>query len=491
MTISLYQSVLFCVTFSLFLKMPLAADMKKCMKHDDYKGHLEVVRVQSSTYQNMKSDGSVDKRYYEDTYVLLNVGREALCSVDFMLVLPTTDKTEFRSKLSGLPPGASPRETIDNLVPPSPSKGNDQPSMEIYAMEGMKVEIETNPNALYPKVTGRGRGHNNRQLAEKDSNDGLNKQEDSSIITGSLPDLYLAPNDADMFGFTLYSIDKDAPTILPELCVVSYQVCNTETMTEGQNEQMEDMAKLDESLTTSMEEMKRSSIHPRKKISAETGEIDGFPIPGGLHPVRRQLDERVSSNGPSDPIRVGNRDETMMAQYKYKKRPKWHSGWMSQEQIKLGVHPIPVNHGGKKKMKPLYNQRYPINSKLNDPHTVRIGGMDVVDWRPSKASRFDIVIVERPENRETEDYLALPREEDEKNSEAEDYIPLSREKFDVAIVDRPEDKQTEDYLALPREEDEEDEVEENSETEDYEFVPRNDHGPGGDHAVRRTRYLRR
>merc|ERR1711988_1777470 len=108
---------------------------------------------------------------------------------------------------------------------------------------------------------------------------------------------------------------------------------------------------------------------------------------------------------------------------------------------------------------------------------------------------------------------ALPREEDEKNSEAEDYIPLSREKFDVAIVDRPEDKQTEDYLALPREEDEEgeveensetedylalpreedeeDEVEENSETEDHEFVPRNDHGPGGDHAVRRTRYLRR
>merc|ERR1712137_645048 len=244
---------------------------------------------------------------------------------------------------------------------------------------------------------------------------------------------------------------------------------------------------------------------------------------GGLHPVRRQLDERVSSNGPSDPIRVGNRDETMIAQYKYKKRPKWHSGWMSQEQIKLGVHPIPVNHGGKKKIKPLYNQRYPINSKLNDPHTVRIGGMDVVDWRPSKASRFDIVIVERPENRETGDYLALPREEDEKNSETEDYIPLSREKFDVKVVDRPDDRQTKDYLALPREEEEEeeDEDEENSETEDYlalprekeeedeensetedylalpretedyEFVPRNDHGPGGDHAVRRTRYLRR
>merc|ERR1712227_692528 len=319
---------------------------------------------------------------------------------------------------------------------------------EIYAMEGMKVEIETNPNALYPKVTGRGRGRDNRKLQEKDSNDQFNKQEDSSIISGSLPDLYLAPNDADMFGFTLSSIDKDAPTVLPELCVVSYQVCNTETMTEGQNEQMEDMNKLDESLTTSTEERKRSSIHPRKKISADTGEIDGFPIPGGLHPVRRQLDERVSSNGPSDPIRVGNRDETMIAQYKYKKRPKWHSGWMSQEQIKLGVHPIPVNHGGKKKMKPLYNQRYPINSKLNDPLTVRIGGMDVVDWRPSKASRFDITIVDRPENKETEDYLALPREEDE-----EDEVE--------------ENSETEDYLTLPREEDEEDEDEENSETEDY------------------------
>merc|ERR1712146_858375 len=167
-------------------------------------------------------------------------------------------------------------------------------------------------------------------------------------------------------------------------------------------------------------------------------------------------------------IRVGNRDQTIMAQYKYKQRPKWHSGWMSQEQIKLGVHPIPVNHGGQKKMKPLYNQKYPINAKLTDPHTVRIGGIDVVDWRPSKASRFDIVVVETPENRETEDYLALPREEEEDEDE--------------------DNSETEDYLALPQE-DEEDE--ENSETEDYEFVPRNDHGPGGDHAVRKTRYLRR
>merc|ERR1712054_497414 len=98
----------------------------------------------------------------------------------------------------------------------------------------------------------------------------------------------------------------------------------------------------------------------------------------------------------------------------------------------------------------------------------RIGGIDVVDWRPSKASRFDIVVVETPENRETEDYLALPREEEEDEDE--------------------DNSETEDYLALPRE-DEEDE--ENSETEDYEFVPRNDHGPGGDHAVRKTRYLRR
>merc|ERR1711901_1236 len=145
-------------------------------------------------------------------------------------------------------------------------------------------------------------------------------------------------------------------------------------------------------------------------------------------------------------------------------------------------------------MKPLYNQRYPINSKLNDPHTVRIGGMDVVDWRPSIASRFDVTIVDRPEDKQTEDYLALPREEDEEgeveeNSETEDYLTLPRE--DDEEYEDEENSETEDYLALPREEDEEDEVEENSETEDYEFVPRNDHGPGGDHAVRRTRYLRR
>merc|ERR1712146_817299 len=225
-----------------------------------------------------------------------------------------------------------------------------------------------------------------------------------------------------------------------------------------------------------------------------------------------------------------------------------HSGWMSQEQMKLGVRPIPVNHGGrgKKKMKPLYNQRYPINTKLNDPHTVRMGGMDVVHWMPSKASRFDVVvtetpedrqtedyefvprndhgpggghavrktrylspenfdvtIVDRPEDRQTEDYLAIPRgdEEDEQNSETEDYLAIPREDEEDEQNSETEDyplpredeedeqnSETEDYLALPRE-DEEDE--QNSETEDYEFVPRNDHGPGGDHAVRKTRYLRR
>merc|ERR1711988_600414 len=470
-----HQSVLFCVTFSLLLKMSFAADMNECMKYDDYNNLLEVVRVQSSTYQNMKADGSVDKRYYEDTYVLLNVGDEALCNVDFMLVLPTTDKTEIRSK----------REANNNLVPPSPSKGNDQPSMEIYAMKGMKVELETNPNSLYPKVTGRG----HRKLADKDSNDRLNKQEDLSIIHGYLPDLYLGPNDADMFGFTLSSMNEDGPTMLPELCVVSYQVCNTETMTEGQYEQMEDLAKVDQSLTTSMEEMKRGALHPRKKTSAGASETHELPISGGLHPVREESDERVSSNGPSDNIRVENRDQTMMAQYKYKKRPKWHSGWMSQEQMKLGVRPIPVNHGGrnghKKKMKPLYNQRYPINTKFNDPHTVRIGGMDVVEWMPSKASRFDVAIVDRPEDTQTEDYLAIPRgdEENIENSETEDYLAIPRED-----EEDEQNSETEDYLALPREDEENIE---NSETEDYEFVPRNDHGPGGDHAVRKTRYLRR
>merc|ERR1712146_353504 len=281
--------------------------------------------------------------------------------------------------------------------------------------------------------------------------------------------------------------NEDGPTMLPELCVVSYQVCNTETMTEGQYEQMEDLAKVDQSLTTSMEEMKRGALHPRKKTSAGASETHELPISGGLHPVREESDERVSSNGPSDNIRVENRDQTMMAQYKYKKRPKWHSGWMSQEQMKLGVRPIPVNHGGrgKKKMKPLYNQRYPINTKLNDPHTVRIGGMDVVDWRPSKASRFDIVVTETPEDRQIEDYLAIPRgqEEDIESSETEDYESIPRED-----EEDEENSETEDYLAIPREDEEDIE---SSETEDYEFVPRNDHGPGGDHAVRKNRYLRR
>merc|ERR1712146_437732 len=120
--------------------------------------------------------------------------------------------------------------------------------------------------------------------------------------------------------------------------------------------------------------------------------------------------------------------------------------------------------------------------------------MGVVDYIPLSREKFDVAIVDRPEDKQTEDYLALPREEDEEgeveeNSETEDYLTLPREE-DEEDGDE-ENSETEDYLALPREEDEEDEVEENSETEDYEFVPRNDHGPGGDHAVRRTRYFRR
>merc|ERR1712054_597020 len=113
------------------------------------------------------------------------------------------------------------------------------------------------------------------------------------------------------------------------------------------------------------------------------------------------------------------------------------------------------------------------------------------------------------ESSETEDYLAIPRgqEEDIESSETEDYefVPRndhgpggdhavrktryhSPENFDVTIVDRPEDRQTEDYLAIPRGQEED---VENSETEDYLAIPREDHGPGGDHAVRKTRYLRR
>merc|ERR1712066_421976 len=68
--------------------------------------------------------------------------------------------------------------------------------------------------------------------------------------------------------------------------------------------------------------------------------------------------------------------------------------------------------------------------------------------------------LEEEESSETEDYLAIPREEGEEEESSE----------------------TEDYLAIPREEEEEGE---SSETEDYLALPRGDLGPGGDHAVRK------
>merc|ERR1712146_342653 len=129
--------------------------------------------------------------------------------------------------------------------------------------------------------------------------------------------------------------------------------------------------------------------------------------------------------------------------------------------------------------------------------------------RNRRLSRHSPRTGEDIESSETEDYEFVPRND---HGPGGDHAVrknryLSPEKFDVTIVDRPEDRQTEDYLAIPREDEEDEENSEtedylaiprgqeedieSSEIEDYEFVPRNDHGPGGDHAVRKTRYLRR
>merc|ERR1711916_349732 len=108
------------------------------------------------------------------------------------------------------------------------------------------------------------------------------------------------------------------------------------------------------------------------------------------------------------------------------KRPKWHMhSWMVPERIKLGVHPIPVNHGGKKgkmQIKSSYKERYPSNTNFavderypvntNMPvemQSEQTDGIDIINWMPAQASRFDVAIVDRPEYLETDMYLALPR----------------------------------------------------------------------------------
>ena len=468
----------------------------KCMKYDDYNNLLELVRIQSSTYQNMKSDGSISGKYYEDTYVLLNVGNEALCNVDFMLVLPPTNmnNNEVRTKLSGLPPGASPKENIKKSELPYPAKNNnDKSPMNIYTMEGVEMKMETNPHAIYPKVTGKRHKSGDRNLVTENDSNTKSKEEEKQepwIISGSLPDLYLAPNDADMFGFTLFSKDENAPILLQELCIVSYQTCTIDSMNNEQKEQKEDVMRMDQNRLANMEEHKRTNHHPRRtQTSIETGERRGGMYgPGGSHAVRKVQQD----------------------QYRSRKRPKWHyGGWMTPEQIKLGVHPIPVNHGNrnsKKKMNPrmnpLFNERYPVNTNFRQMDN-EMDKTDVINWGLAK---FDVVVLDHPgdletemnwyppffyssrlafprveeeESSETEDYLALPREEEEESSETEDYLALPRE-------EEEESSETEDYLALPREEEEE-----SSETEDYLALPGEDHGPGGDHAVRKkTRFLR-
>merc|ERR1719198_70939 len=167
----------------------------------------------------------------------------------------------------------------------------------------------------------------------------------------------------------------------------------------------------------------------------------------------------------------------------------------NQDKIKYGVHPIPVNHGGKnkgkKKMTTTTDGRYPV------PSHSKVFGADVVNWSPVKTGRFqneafkfDVAIVqtnqkylalprgEEEEDTESEDYLAIPRGEEEEETESEDYLALPREEEQNEDANEMEDRESEDYLALPREEEQNEDANENdaenmdSETEDYLALPR-------------------
>merc|ERR1711918_88124 len=192
-------------------------------------------------------------------------------------------------------------------------------------------------------------------------------------------------------------------------------------------------------------------------------------------------------------------------------RPRYHESWYvglitpgpemepssssipnpNQDKIKYGVHPIPVNHGGKnkgkKKMTTTTDGRYPV------PSHSKVFGADVVNWSPVKAGRFqneafkfDVAIVQTNQK-----YLALPREEEE-DTESEDrelgpggvHANGSAEENDAENMD----SETEDYLALPRGEEEE-ENEMDTESEEYTH-PRGELGPGGEHANRKRRFRR-
>jgi hypothetical protein len=532
----------FSMALSLLLQMQVSiADPQspKCMKRNAYGDDLELVRVQSTTYQDMTADGEVDKRYYEDTYVILNVGSEPLCNVDFMLVLPTDGKND---KTTILPQGATSKASVNMLPPGATTKTTagkkSEGGMKVYATEGMNMEI--NPDALYPKVTGRGRNGKRGLKEEKDSTI-TETETDMVSISGNLPDLYIAPDDANMFGFTLSSMDKDAPMMLPELCIVSYQSCNTETMSDEQKEQMvldeRMMHEADADIETKSSGVKRpkKEPHPMKMYG-----------PGGSHANRKLEEEPRNPHGP------GGDHANRKRQLKTTVRPRYHESWYvglitpgpemepssssipnpNQDKIKYGVHPIPVNHGGKnkgkKKMTTTTDGRYPV------PSHSKVFDADVVNWSPVKAGRFqneafkfDVAIVqtnqkylalprEEEEDTESEDYLAIPRGEEEEETESEDYLTLPREEEQNEDANEMEDRETEDrelgpggvhangsaeendaenmdsetedYLALPRGEEEE-ENEMDTESEEYTH-PRGELGPGGEHANRKRRFLR-
>merc|ERR1712070_395500 len=173
--------------------------------------------------------------------------------------------------------------------------------------------------------------------------------------------------------------------------------------------------------------------------------------------------------------------------------------------------------------------RYPV------PSHSKVFDADVVNWSPVKTGRFqdeafkfDVAIVqtnpkylalprgEEEEDTELEGYLAIPRGEEEEETESEDYLALPREEEQNEDANEMEDRETEDrelgpggvhangsaeendaenmdsetedYLALPRGEEEE-ENEMDIESEEYTH-PRGELGPGGEHANRKRRFLR-
>merc|ERR1712100_261082 len=244
--------------------------------------------------------------------------------------------------------------------------------------------------------------------------------------------------------------------------------CNTETMSDEQKEQMV----LDERMMHEADadiETKSSGVK-RPKKEPHPMKMHG---PGGDH---------------------ANRKRQLKTTVRQRYHESWYVGFITpgpemepssssipnpnQDKIKYGVHPIPVNHGGKnkgkKKMTTWADGRYPV------PSHSKVFDADVVNWSPVKAGRFqneafkfDVAIVQTNQK-----YLAIPRGEEEEETESEDYLTLPREEEQNEDANEMEDRETEDRELGPGGVHANGSAEENdaenmdSETEDYLALPR-------------------